>query len=39
VPLRIVDGQEITWEKIGQMRMRFKAWQFKLEIRDSSGEV
>ncbi len=39
VPLLIIDGQEVSWEKFGRMVMGFEGWQFKFEIRDRSEEV
>lgn len=39
VPLLVIDGQEVSWEKFGRMVMGFEGWQFKFEIRDRSEEV
>ena len=39
VPVLVIDGREISWEKFGQMLMSFEGWQFKLEIRDPGEEV
>jgi hypothetical protein len=39
VPLLVIDGQEVSWEKFGRMVMGFEGWQFKFEIRDKSEEV
>jgi hypothetical protein len=39
VPLLVIDGQEVSWEKFGRMVMAFESWQFKFEIRDRSEEV
>ena len=39
VPLLIIDGQEIDWEKFGRMLMTFEGWQFKLTIADKSEEL
>ena len=39
VPVLVIDGREISWEKFGHMLMSFEGWQFKLEIRDRSEEV
>jgi hypothetical protein len=39
VPLLVIDGQEVSWEKFGRMVMGFEGWQFKFEIRDRSAEV
>ena len=39
VPLLVVDGREITWGELGRMLMSFEGFQFKLEIRDMSGEL
>jgi len=38
-PLLIIDGLEVPWEQFGRMLMSFEGWQFKLEIRDRSGEI
>jgi hypothetical protein len=38
VPLLNIDGREVTWQQFGRMLMSFEGWQFKLEIRDKSGE-
>jgi hypothetical protein len=39
VPLLVIDGQEVSWEKFGRIVMGFEGWQFKFEIRDKSEEV
>lgn len=39
LPLLVIDGREVTWEKFGQMLMSYEGWQFKLEIKDPSDEV
>jgi hypothetical protein len=39
VPLLVIDGQEVSWEKFGRMVMGFEGWQFKFEIRDRSEET
>ena len=39
VPMLVIDGQEITWERFGKMLMGFEGWQFKLEIKDRSEEI
>jgi len=39
VPLIVVDGREISWEKLGRMLMTFERWQIKLEIPDPSDEA
>jgi hypothetical protein len=39
VPLLVIDGQEVSWEKFDRMVMGFEGWQFKFEIRDRSEEV
>jgi hypothetical protein len=39
VPVLVVDGREITWEEFGRMLMSFEGFQFKLEVRDMSGEL
>jgi hypothetical protein len=38
-PLLVIDGQEISWEKLGRMLMSFEGWQFRLAICDRSEEV
>ena len=39
VPIVIVDGRELTWERFGQMMAEFEGWQFKMEILDRSDEI
>jgi hypothetical protein len=39
VPIVVVDGREISWDKFGEMMMSYEGWQFKLEILDLSDEV
>ena len=39
VPLLVIDGRDVTWERFGRMLMGFEGWQFKLEIRDKSEEI
>lgn len=39
VPLLVIDGQEMSWDKPGRMLMSFEGWQFRLTIRDRSEEV
>ena len=39
VPLLIIDGREITWDKLGRMLMSFEGWQFKLTVGDKSEEL
>ena len=38
VPLLVIDGREITWDRFGHMLMTFEGWQFKLQILDNSEE-
>jgi hypothetical protein len=38
-PLLVIDGQEVSWEKLGRMLMAFEGWQFRLAICDRSDEV
>lgn len=39
VPLLVIDGKEISWERFGRMLMPFEGWQFKLELLDRSDEL
>jgi hypothetical protein len=39
VPLLVIDGQEVSWYKLGRMLMTFEGWQFRLSISDRSEEV
>lgn len=39
VPLVVIDGQPVTWDRFGRLLMSFEGWQFKLEIRDPSEEI
>lgn len=39
VPLVIVDGQPISWDRLGMLLMTYEGWQFKLEMRDPSEEL
>ncbi len=39
LPMLVIDGKEISWERFGRMMMGFEGWQFKLEIRDRSEEI
>jgi hypothetical protein len=39
VPMLIIDGREITWDKLGRMLMSFEGWQFKLIVADKSEEL
>lgn len=38
LPLLVIDGEEISWERFGRMLMTYEGWQFKLEIYDKSEE-
>lgn len=39
LPMLVIDGKEISWERFGRMVMGFEGWQFRFEIRDRSQEV
>ena len=39
LPMLVIDGNEILWERFGRMVMGFEGWQFRFEIRDRSLEV
>jgi hypothetical protein len=39
LPMLVIDGKEISWERFGRMVMGFEGWQFKFEIKDRSEEV
>lgn len=39
VPIMIIDGREISWEKFGRMLMSFEGWQFRMEFCDRSDEL
>ena len=39
VPMVVIDGREISWNKLGRMVATFEGWQFKLEFRDRSDEI
>jgi hypothetical protein len=39
LPLLVIDGREISWEKFGRCVMSYEGFQFKMEIRDKSDEV
>jgi hypothetical protein len=30
VPLLVIDGKEVSWQKFGRMLMSFEGWQFRL---------
>jgi hypothetical protein len=38
IPILIIDGKPITWEKLGRMLMSFEGFQFKLKLYDRSEE-
>ncbi len=38
VPLIVVDGKAVTWDRFGRLLSSFEGWQFKIEIYDSSKE-
>jgi hypothetical protein len=39
LPMLVIDGKEISWERFGRMVMGFEGWQFRLEILDPSEEI
>jgi hypothetical protein len=39
VPLVVIDGRPIAWDRLGELLMKFEGFHFKLEIRDKSEEV
>ena len=39
VPMLVIDGGDVSWERFGRMLMGFEGWQFKLEIHDKSEEI
>ncbi len=39
VPLVVIDGREISWDKFGEMLMAFEGWNFKLEIIEPSDDA
>ena len=39
LPMLVIDGKEISWERFGRMVMGFEGWQFRFEIRDRSEEI
>lgn len=39
MPLLVIDGQDVSWDKFGRMLMGFEGWQFRLTIRDRSDDV
>ena len=39
VPMLVIDGRDVSWEKFGRMLMTFEGWQFRMEIVDPSDEV
>jgi hypothetical protein len=39
LPMLVIDGKEISWERLGRMMTAFEGWQFKLEICDRSAEI
>ncbi len=38
LPLLVIDGREVAWERFGRMLMTFEGFRFKLEIYDKSEE-
>jgi len=39
LPLLVIDGKAVTWDKFGRILMSFEGWQFKIEIYDPSEET
>jgi hypothetical protein len=39
MPVLVIDGRDVSWEELGRMLMTFEGWQFRMVIRDRSGEV
>jgi hypothetical protein len=39
LPMLVIDGKEISWERFGRMVTGFEGWQFKFEIKDRSEEI
>ncbi len=39
LPMLVIDGKEISWDRFGRMVMGFEGWQFRFEIRDRSVEI
>ena len=39
LPMLVIDGQDVSWEKLGRMVMSFEGWQFKLQMMDRSEEA
>ena len=38
VPMLVIDGEPISWERFGQMLMTYEGFSFKLEVYDNSEE-
>ena len=38
LPLLVIDGKAVTWDRFGRILSSFEGWQFKIEIYDSSKE-
>jgi hypothetical protein len=39
LPMLVIDGKEISWDRFGEMVMAFEGWQFKFELKDPSDEI
>jgi len=39
VPLMVIDGQPVTWDRFGEMLMSFEGCQFRMEMLDRSEEA
>lgn len=39
LPLIVVDGYELSWERFGSMLMSYEGFQFRLEVRDMTEEL
>lgn len=39
LPMLVIDGKEISWERFGRMVMGFEGWQFRMEIKDKGEEI
>jgi hypothetical protein len=39
LPMLVIDGKEISWERFGELVMAFEGWQFKFELKDPSDEI
>jgi hypothetical protein len=39
LPMLVIDGREVSWEKFGAMLMTFEGSQFKLQMLDRSDDL